>query len=325
MLTQSTLENPDGVFPGLTRNFAAVGYDNAYDPAVAEGVKWKGNSARYGRIDNKGIFSAREAGTVDIEASVGKVEGATSLTILGELDRIEAMYLRLGLASGATGEFFIKGFDENGYSAPIEPQDSKLTYDQSVIDVKPNEDGTYTVTPKVNEGAALITTDVNGKKAYVAVTVGLKTEVVSEMENINDWRFSTARGSGSIETTEGRTGNGIKVKFDFTQSTGTRTANTHPNQYITLPGEPQSIGLWVKGDGKGEWMSFTTRGADGTFHYLYGPYVTWTGWKQVEIPVPAGVTYPLELRTIGAIETNKNKQYKGELVYDDLSVKIVQL
>ncbi len=57
-------------------------------------------------------------------------------------------------------------------------------------------------------------------------------------------------------------------------------------------------------------------------HYLYGPYVTWTGWKQIEIPVPAGVTYPLELRTIGAIETNKAQQYTGELVYDDLSVKV---
>ncbi|USK36762.1 hypothetical protein LIT25_27005 (plasmid) [Bacillus sp. F19] len=105
-------------------------------------------------------------------------------------------------------------------------------------------------------------------------------------------------------------------------STGTRTANIHPVNPIILPGQPQSIGLWVKGNGKGEWMSFTTRGADGSTHYLYGPYVTWTGWKKIEIPVPSGVTFPLELRTIGAIETSNTDQYTDELVYDDLIVKI---
>ncbi len=184
--------------------------------------------------------------------------------MLGELDRLEANTSRLGLAAGATGRFYINGYDENGYSAPIESQDITLEYDQSVIDIQKLENGYLLVTPKVDEGASLVTATVNGKEAYLSVTVGLKTEVVSEMESLLDWRFTSARGSGVLETAEGRNGNGLKVEFDFTKSTGTRTANSHPTKPIILPGEPQSINMWVKGDGK--------RGMD-VIHN------TWCRWK----------------------------------------------
>ncbi|WP_045520534.1 phosphodiester glycosidase family protein [Neobacillus niacini] len=324
MTTESKLEHSDRLFPGLTRNFSATGFDNAYDPVHAGDVSWGTLPGDVGKFEKDGMFRAEKPGAAKVEAQAKNKKGTASIRVLAELEQIKPSVPRLGLAEGTTDTFHINGFDKNGYTAPIEPQDVSLHYDPSVIDVQKNADGTFSAMAKASEGSTLVTVTVNDKKAYLPVTVGLKTETVSEMEALSDWRFSSARGSGNISSAAGRTNNGIKVAFDFTNSTGTRTANLHPIQPITLPGEPQSIGLWVKGNGKGEWMSFTTRGADGSYHYLYGPYVTWTGWKKIEIPVPQGVKYPLELRTIGAIETSKAKQYTDELVYDDLTVKISQ-
>ncbi|MDN4075517.1 phosphodiester glycosidase family protein [Fictibacillus terranigra] len=320
--TESEIENSDRVFPGLTRKFSARGFDNVYDPVQTGQVSWQALPADVGKLDDEGVFHAAKSGKANVEAQNQDKKGTNPVTVLDDLERIEANLPRLGLADGATGQFYMKGYDRNGYSAPIEPQDVNLEYDQSIIDIKKNTDGSFSVIPKVSEGSVLVTATVQGQKAFLPVTVGLKTENVSEMETLPEWRFSTARGSGSIESTEGMNGNGIKVNFDFSKSTGTRTANVHPVNPLFLPGEPQSIGIWVKGNGKGEWMSFTTKGSDGSNHYLYGPYVTWTGWKKIEIPVPSGVKYPLELRTIGAIETDKSKQYTDELVYDDLTVKV---
>ncbi|GGB62117.1 phosphodiester glycosidase family protein [Fictibacillus barbaricus] len=320
--TESEIENADRVFPELTRKFAAKGYDNVYDHVETGQVKWQALPGDVGKLGDNGILHAAKPGKAEIEAQNQSVKGTNPVTVLDKLKRIEPDVDRLGLAEGATGRFYVKGYDKNGYSAPIEPEDVSLAYDPSIIDIKADKDGYFSVLPKVNEGSALVTATVLGKKAFLPVTVGLKTENVSAMETVADWRFSSARGSGVIGTAAGTNGNGIKVNFDFTKSTGTRTANVHPVSPLFLPGEPQSIGLWVKGNGKGEWMSFTTKGSDGSNHYLYGPYVTWTGWKKIEIPVPAGVKYPLELRTIGAIETNKSKQYTDELIYDDLTVKV---
>jgi exopolysaccharide biosynthesis protein/3',5'-cyclic AMP phosphodiesterase CpdA len=320
--TESEIENSDRVFPGLTRKFSARGFDNVYDHVQTGEVNWQAIPGSVGKLDDDGLFHAAQSGKANIEAQNTHIKGTNPVTVLDELERIEANVPRLGLAEGATGEFYLKGYDKNGYSAPIEPQDVSLDYDQSVIDVKSNSDGPFSVQTKTDEGSTLVKATVKGKEAFLPVTVGLKTENVSTMETLLEWRFSSARGSGLIQTREGKNGNGINVSFDFTKSTGTRTANVHPVNPLFLPGEPQSIGLWVKGNGKGEWMSFTTKGSDGSNHYLYGPYVTWTGWKKIEIPVPSGVKYPLELRTIGAIETNKSKQYTDELVYDDLTVKL---
>jgi exopolysaccharide biosynthesis protein/3',5'-cyclic AMP phosphodiesterase CpdA len=320
--TKSEIENSDRVFPGLTRKFSAKGFDNVYDPVQTGSASWQAIPGDVGKLSDAGVFHASKSGKANIEAQNTHIKGSNPITVLGELERIESNVPRLGLAEGATSRFYIKGYDKNGYSAPIEPQDVNLDYDTSVIDVNPNTDGSFSVLTKLDEGSTLVKVTVKGKGAFLPVTVGLKTENVSTMETLPEWRFSSARGSGVIQTDEGRNGNGIKVNFDFSKSTGTRTANVHPVNPLFLPGEPQSIGLWVKGNGKGEWMSFTTKGSDGSNHYLYGPYVTWTGWKKIEIPVPSGVKYPLELRTIGAIETDKSKLYTDELVYDDLTVKL---
>jgi hypothetical protein len=46
--------------------------------------------------------------------------------------------------------------------------------------------------------------------------------------------------------------------------------------------------------------------------------VTWTDWKYLQVPMPTGVRYPVSVTRIYPVETDKARQYKGELLFDDL-------
>ncbi|WP_156290571.1 phosphodiester glycosidase family protein [Oceanobacillus salinisoli] len=315
-------QNSERVFPGLSRSFAGLGHDENYAPVEVEGIKWEALPADVGNFDEKGVFYAKKSGSAVAQAQIQSSKGTKEITVLGELDRIETSHSYLGLEMGKNGSFTVFGYDKEGFSAPIEARDMELEYDDSVIDVDTNSDGTFSVVPEQDGKSTVISITVMDKTVQLPVTIGLEKVVISDFEDAGEWRFSSARGSGSLGTAEGLEGNGLHVAFDFTQSTGTRTANAHPVSSLTLPGEPKKIGLSVKGSGKGEWMSFTLRDAAGSYYYLYGPYVTWTGWEEIEMEIPNGVQYPLELRTIGAIETSKDDQYTGELVYDNLTVEV---
>ena len=52
---------------------------------------------------------------------------------------------------GKSSSFSVNGYDKNGYSAPIETQDIELSYDQTVISVEENANGSFTVTRKKME------------------------------------------------------------------------------------------------------------------------------------------------------------------------------
>ncbi|MFI0357551.1 phosphodiester glycosidase family protein [Actinomadura sp. 9N407] len=113
------------VFPGLTRRLIARGHDETLGPA--KGVpRWI--SGPRGRIDRNGTFHAREPGPVTVtavkgKAVKGKARGQAELTVLGRLARV-ALTRR-------NGAYKVVGFDREGYSAPIEPSDTRLTCDPS--------------------------------------------------------------------------------------------------------------------------------------------------------------------------------------------------
>ncbi|WP_249870818.1 phosphodiester glycosidase family protein [Oceanobacillus saliphilus] len=315
-------DNSYRVFPGLGRSFIGLGHDENYFPVNVEGIRWQALPADVGSFDENGVFYAKKSGSAVAQAQIQSVKGTKDITVLGELDRLETSQSYLGLEMGRNGIFSVIGYDKDGYAAPIESRDLKLDYDDSIISLEENHNGTFSVEPKQDGTSALITISVKDKRVELPVSIGMETVLVSDFEEADEWRFSSARGSGSLGTAEGQEGNGLEVNYDFSLSTGTRTANAHPVSTIMLPGEPRKIGMSVKGEGKGEWMSFTLRDAAGTFYYLYGPYATWTGWEYIEMNIPEGVQYPLELRTIGAIETSASKQYTGQLVYDNLVVEV---
>src|SRR6201999_3275859 len=110
------------------------------------------------------------------------------------------------------------------------------------------------------------------------------------------WRFGQARASGTVTpVADGHTGAGLKMAYDFTLSTATRNAIAIPPTPIPVPGQPLALGIWVNGQGRGELTAFGFRDADNATKAIYGPLIDWTGWQYLEVPVPAGTKYPIQV------------------------------
>ncbi|SBT46752.1 phosphodiester glycosidase family protein [Micromonospora auratinigra] len=313
---------PDRVFPGLTRRLTAAGYDETYGPA-AGAPQWRANPADRGTVDDRGVFRAGRSGRSTVTAWRDEARGTLDLTVLGPLDRIDATVDRLGLtARGDAGLFGVVGFDGEGNTAPIEPADLRLEYDHELLAVTPRADGNLDVKALGDSGSALLTVHVGDRSTVLPVTVGLTDVPVAGFDDAASWTFSQARAAGSVAPAPGHTGTGLKMSYDFGQSTGTRAAYADPPAWIPVPGQPQAFGMWIKGNGTGEWPSLHLHDAQDTQIVLRGPYVTWTGWKYVEFAVPPGVQYPVRVRRFYVAETDPAKQYRSEIVIDDLVARV---
>nr|WP_042196949.1 phosphodiester glycosidase family protein [Kibdelosporangium sp. MJ126-NF4]CEL22648.1 FIG00814300: hypothetical protein [Kibdelosporangium sp. MJ126-NF4]CTQ89789.1 FIG00814300: hypothetical protein [Kibdelosporangium sp. MJ126-NF4] len=312
---------PDRVFPGLTRRLIANGHDETYGPAEGSHT-WQASGG--GWIGGDGVFHATTKGTAKVSARNGRISGDTTLTVLGPLTRLTPTTTRLSLAGeGATGTVGIVGYDNDGFTAPIEPADVTLDYDRSLLEITPAPDGGLRVKGIKPLGSAVVTATVGQQVTKIPVTVGLESRTFASFDDGDKWTFGSARGTGSVAPVpNGHTGAGLKLSYDFTLSTATRTAYATAPQPIKIPGQPLALGAWVYGNGKGEWTAFTVIDGQGQSRSLYGPYITWTGWKYMEIPVPSGMAFPLTVTRFYTIETKADRQYTGEVLIDDFVAKV---
>jgi len=312
------------VHAGLTRRLVAEGHDAAAAPAPTPGTSW---SADRGSLRGSTYVAPAEAGPATVRATSGAVSGERELRVLGPVVRLSAAPGRVAFADDQAGpvSLTVTGYDAEGYAAPLELDDLRLDYDRAIVDIERGEDGRLRVSPRAR-GATVVTVGVgsgaDAASLRVPMTVGLDTLPVADFEDVAAWRFTHARAdNGSISSAPGRTGNGVRVTYDFTESTSTRTSGVVPAAPLELPGQPQTIGVWIDSDGRGAWTSATVRQANGVSTNIYGPYLTQPGWTRVAFRVPAGLAYPLTLSSLRVIETSAARQYAGEVVYDDLTVE----
>ncbi len=100
---------------------------------------------------------------------------------------------------------------------------------------------------------------------------------------------------------------------------------------IELPSDhPMAIGLWVYGDGKGQWMRALLSDAEG--RTIYGNFtdehtgVDWEGeWRHAKLDLqeaaPAGtMTPPYTLTMVYLVQTDQARKSDGELVLDGLAL-----
>ncbi len=312
---------PERVFPGLTRRLTAAGYDETYGPASGAPI-WRSKPAVHGVVRD-GRFHALVPGTTTVTAARGKATGSLELTVLQPLQRLGVTSDRVGLAGADdTATFGVVGYDRNGNTAPIEPADLSLDYDRALLDVTANEHGSFTVKARKDTGSALITAKVGKISTALPVTVGFEDQPVADFENAASWTFAAARATGSLSAAPGQSGGGLKLSYDFTQSTATRAAYASPPEQLVVDGQPQAFGMWIHSTGKGEWPSLEFYDALGQSQILRGPYMTWTGWRFVEFAVPPGVSYPLKLRRFYMAETKATASYTNEILIDGLVAKV---
>ncbi|MFC4858645.1 phosphodiester glycosidase family protein [Actinophytocola glycyrrhizae] len=311
--------HPERVLSGLSRTLTAAGHDETYGPAKGT-PRWHTDNG----VVRDGVFTGRGPGAARVVAQRGGARGETTLTVLGPVARTTPTKEQIALSDpDETATFGVLGHDASGTSAPVEPRDVTLTYDRNLLDITPDADGQYAVKAKQATGSALVTIDVRGKRSVLPVTVGLTEVPVADFTDTAGWRFLGERATGAVAPAPGHDGQGLRLSYDFTQSTGTRTGGAVAPAGLVLPGQPKAIRLWVNSTGNGEWASMQAWDGNGTLLPAFrAGHLTHTGWRQLEFQVPAGTVYPLTLRRFYAAETNAANSYHGDLVIDGLTALV---
>ena len=275
------------VFPGLRRTFTAAGLDDRDTPVPAGDVTWTGGS---------NVFTAPDKpGTVTVTAKSGSAEASTDVRVLGKPVKLEPSTLRLSYADAgaANSTLRINGRDADGFTTSIDPADLTLDYDRTVLEITPSGDA-LRIDP-IADGATILTVAAAGLTARVPVTVGAQRVLIDgfDTENVWNYRHDRAAGGSAAIVDEGRTGKGLKVTYDFTQATATRSAGGVLRAQKTLPGQPLRASVWVKGDGNGQWVTISLRDAANKAIDLRPGYATGTEWTKFSVNLPAsGVEYP---------------------------------
>lgn len=304
----------DRVFPGMTRRMTVRAHDETYGPATGGHL----SRATGGWAIGDTFHAGARSGPASFTVWSGSTSRTAGLTVLGELSRLAPDEPRISLRQDERKPLRINGFDARGFGAPLERADLDLRYDREVVHVTPDLQ-----VRALRPGATTITARAGGKETRLAVTVGAREELLAGFDDAPQWTFGSARATGSVSPEPaGHTGQGLRIGYDFTRSTGTRTAWAAPPEPIQVGGQPLSLAAWVLGRGRGEWTAFTVVDSTGKSRALYGPHVTWEGWQRIEVPVPPELEFPVLVTRFTAIETRADRSYTGEVVVDDITAAV---
>ena len=323
-LADTDVTRSSRVLSGLSRVLTARGHDETYAP-VAGTPSW--SVGKNARITDQGVVTGRRAGDVTVTAARGSALGRFPMTVLGAPTRLAPSTRQVSLpGTTSTGSFTINGYDADGFSTWIEPRDVTLGYDHGLVKVVARDNG-FEVSAVGTEAVSTVVTATVGKlTTQLSVTAGLSSEVVDELDDLTRWRATAvpAMVTATRSAAEGHDGgSAIALDYSLTGTTATRAAYLAQTVQQTLPGQPQKLGAWVYGDGKGAWLRANVYDAAGGSAQTLNlaAAVDWTGWKYVEADVPPGLTMPLKFFRIYVVETVPTRQYSGRIVVDDLTVR----
>ncbi|WP_157756621.1 phosphodiester glycosidase family protein [Plantactinospora sp. KBS50] len=314
----------DRVFPGLSRDVSAAGYDETYAPAPAGTLRWRSVPGNLVRPDDAHVLRGAHSGSGLLEARSGSVRRQVALRVLGPLDRLEADVGSLALSAGERRDVTVTGVDAEGFRAPIEPRDVRLDYDPAVLDIAAGPDGTLRLTARPGEDGrgSIVTLRVQGHELRIPVTVGLVDQPLSSLADPAAWSALAVRATASVTgvDTSDRPGaaageRGLRLGYDFTdQPVGTSAAYAVAGTPLTVPAGAQRLALWVNGDGHRHWLR-ATMAAQGSTNvpFTFATEVDWTGWRRVEGLIPGGFNPPITLSRIYLVETDSTRRDAGHV------------
>ncbi|TNC21487.1 metallophosphoesterase [Georgenia sp. 311] len=320
-------EDAHRLFPGLHRTLTAHGMDETFSPVAGAPSTWASDSAA--ATVSEGVVVGAEPGSAVVTASTGEATGTLDVEVLGPLARLTASQNVLNLeAEGSSATITLTGHDAEGFTAPVEARDVTVTNpDPQTFTVTPTPEGAFEVTATGAEGSAVLTLAVGEVSVELVVAVPLELRVIDDLSAADRWTSAHDRApGGTVVPAEGHDGgDGLRMTYDFTQSTGTRGQYAvAPGGAIEIPGRPQKLSVWVDGDGNGALLRLQVRQANGVVGWIDGPggsqslHITWEGWQRVDFVVPSSFETPLTLERIRVLETVAAKQYTGEVGFSDI-------
>ncbi|HST38665.1 MAG TPA: phosphodiester glycosidase family protein [Conexibacter sp.] len=310
------------VFPTLHRTLRAKAVDDHDTPvAIARGdIRW---SANEGTVDG-GLLKAPDNvfGHIRVRASTDTAQASVNVRVLGALNALELSTQRLSFAdAGADRATVVRvtGRDAEGFTAPVEPQDLELDYDDSVVKITPSGNS-LKITP-LTAGGTILTVSAGDQQVKLPVTVGVQTHVDDYLLTRNPiasrlWQWT---GTAAITRTLTDTAEGVRIDYSAGRNMGITSVGTVGQ--FQLPGAPLRVHVRVKSSENVTLTYGAFRQVDGTYKNLYGAPLQ-PGWNDVVFTMPADTKFPVWFDTFQAIETNAALQRAGSLVVGEVSADV---
>lgn len=322
------------VFPGSQRALTAKGYDESGSAVEGEPNTWRSSNTSVLTVED-GVVTGVAAGNTTVTARNGVATGSAEIQVLGPMVRMEVDENVVNLEKeGSSQEISFSGYDSEGFRAPLDGADLTIgNTNPDAFSVEATDEGKIKITATAESGTAMLTFTKGEHKVQVTVAVPLEIKVIDDFSDISGWSAANDRAPNcTLETGEGHDGTAsLKLNYDFTKSTATRGcygvapgAVQGQNTGIDIPGRPQKLSVWIKGDTKGALLRLQVVQGNGVTNWIDGPdgaqslHVTWDGWQRVDFTVPSSFTFPLKFQRIRVLETVAAKQYTGSLEFSQI-------
>ncbi|MEK4244691.1 phosphodiester glycosidase family protein [Psychrobacillus sp. FSL K6-2684] len=307
------------VFQGASYTNLSVpvkGIDQYMNPVAISG-SGKVTSSILTNSNGKQVVNAKPgtyAGIVNYEGKTTNIQ----LRVTNTLDSIKASESSLQVAKGQTVQLSVSGM-KNGQAVLTDA--SAFTWTSSVGKVQAN--GKYTAPNK--DGIGTITVKYGSKSLSIPIIIGDVPPTILESFNkgILNYEATSDRANNVTVSSVVNDRDGskaIKLAYDFKNTTGTSGAYINAKTNLTISTPLKKVGMWVKGDGKGNWLRSQVVDASGkTVQLDFDKNVTWTDWRFVTAEVPAGLSYPLKMDLpVRYMQTENAKKANGEIIIDDI-------
>ncbi|MEI4769559.1 phosphodiester glycosidase family protein [Psychrobacillus sp. FJAT-51614] len=240
------------------------------------------------------------------------------IKVTNTLDSIVPSVSFLEVPKGQTVQLSVKGM-KNGQAVLTEA--SVFNWTSNVGTVQAN--GKFAAQNK--DGVGTITVKYGTKSITIPVIVGEVAPTILESFNKGIFNYeATGDRVKSVSVQEAKNDRdgtkAIKLVYDFTNTSGTSGAYINAKTRLTISTPAKKIGMWVKGDGKGNWLRAQLEDATGkVIHLDFDKNVNWTEWRFVEAVVPTGLTYPLKMDLpVRYMQTENANKSNGEIIIDDI-------
>lgn len=282
-------------------------------------VRW---GARGASVDD-GTLSvpASARGTVRVRAVTEHHEASANVTVLDALRSVELSSQRLSIADATPDDavtLSVTGRDDQGYTAPIDPQDLTLDYDHSVVSIA-SVDGRLEVTPLTDAGT-ILTVTAGGVSTQLPITIGVQTKTVYDFDDdvLARWRNnSTAATTFSVDP------DGLKIDFPAMRNVGVTAASAA--QRVAVPGQPLRVRVRLRSSIAVP-SGLTYLGyydANGKGNGVYGTGLTASDdWQYATFTIPASTAFPISISTFQGINTAVAQQKAGTFVLDRIEADV---
>ena len=318
-VTISPASNVLEVFQGAAYTDLTVpvkGLDQYMNPVAISG-NGKVTSTILSNVNGKQVVNAKPgtyAGMVTYEGKTTNIQ----LRVTNTIDSIKASESYLQLAKGQAVQLSVSGI-KNGQAVLTDA--SAFTFSSTIGSVQAN--GKYIAPNK--DGVGTINVKYGNKSLTIPVIVGDVPPTILESFNKGIFNYEASSDKANnvsvSSVTNDRDGSkAIKLSYDFKNTTGTSGAYVTAKTHLTISTPLKKVGMWVKGDGKGNWLRSQLVDASGkTVQLDFDKNVTWSDWRFVTATVPAGLSYPLKMDLpVRYMQTENAKKANGEIIIDDI-------